>query len=195
MHGLINRSIQSFVEETYGQPVWYAIMADAQLDFTGFESLMIYDDAVTYRVVDAACASLKKPRESFLEDIGTFLCSHPNLEPVRRLLRFGGETFVDFLWSLDDLSDRARLAVPELTLPMMDIRHHASDRLILRCRGTFNGFGHVMVGVLRAMSDDYGTLAMLEHLGSDGGVEIVSVQLLESGFSAGRVFNLTQGAH
>jgi hypothetical protein len=49
-----------------------------------------------------------------LEDIGTYLVTDPALEPLRRLLRFGGDTFAEFLGSLEELPDRARLAMPQL---------------------------------------------------------------------------------
>jgi len=194
MHGLINRSIQCFVRDTYGAPIWADIAAGANLGFAEFEALMSYPDALTYRVIDTACDRLDKPRDAFLEDLGTYLCSHPNLEAVRRLLRFGGETFVEFLYSLDDLPDRARLAVPDLVLPGLELRDHSGGALTLRCSGDIAGFGHVLVGVLCAMADDYGTLAMFEFLGRQGGDELVQVRLLEAQFSSGKQFNLSPGA-
>jgi Haem-NO-binding len=194
MHGLINRSLECFIRDTYGGAKWADIASAAQLGIGGFESLMSYPDALTYQVLDAACETLDKPREVFLEDMGTYLCSHPNLEAVRRLLRFGGETFVDFLYSLDDLPDRARLAVPDLALPKLELRDHSGGVLTLRCSGEIAGFGHVLVGVLCAMADDYGTLAMFEHMGAQGGGEMVQVQLLEAQFSRGKEFHLAPGA-
>ena len=194
MHGLMNRSIECFIRDTYGQTPWRDIAAAAGLAFDRFEALMSYDDDLTYKVIDAAAARLGKPGEVLLEDLGTYLASHPNLEGIRRLLRFGGETFVEFLYSLDDLPDRARLAVSDLVLPALDLRDHSPGMLTLRCAGDYRGFGHVMVGILRAMADDYGDLAVLEHLGHAGGEEMISIQLMETSFSQGRAFDLSAGA-
>jgi hypothetical protein len=49
-----------------------------------------------------------------------------------------------------------------------------------------------MVGLLRAMADDYGALAVLEHLGDEPGCgeEVVAIHLLESRFAEGRRFDL-----
>ena len=126
----------------------------------------------------------------FLEDLGTYLVSHPNVEALRRLLRFGGVDFVDFLHSLDELSDRARLAVPDLALPPIELEAQRGDRFELRCRSMRPGFGHVMVGVLRAMADDYGALAIIEHGGASGGEETIAVDLMLAGFTSGRDFDL-----
>ena len=101
MHGLINRSLQCFISEIYSEAEWEKIAADAGVGFTNFEALMVYDDHLTTDVIDAACARLEKPQEDFLEDLGTFLCTDKKLDVVRRLLRFGGDSFTDFLFSLD----------------------------------------------------------------------------------------------
>jgi hypothetical protein len=48
----------------------------------------------------------------------------------------------------------------------------------------------VIVGLLRAMADDYGALVLLEHIGADEEGETVSIHLLETRFSTGRRFDL-----
>ncbi|OIQ76146.1 hypothetical protein GALL_421740 [mine drainage metagenome] len=47
-----------------------------------------------------------------------------------------------------------------------------------------------MVGVLRAMADDYGALVLLDYDGSDVAVETITINLLEHRFAAGRRFSL-----
>lgn len=190
MHGLINRGIQRFVADTYGAATWHAVMQHAGFDFTGFEAMWQYDRDVTIRLIQSVCDVLDRPRDDLLEDIGTYLVSHSNLEALRRLLRFGGVTFVDFLYSLDDLPDRARLAVPELELPRLELVEESPDRYSLRCFAKDPGWGHVFAGVLRAMADDYGALALLEHEGTDGACEVLRIRLLETEFSVGRDFEL-----
>ncbi len=193
MLGLINRSIQCFVRDTYGEAAWNRIAGAAGLGFTSFEALMTYPDEMTQRVVETACEVLSKPRDTLLEDMGTYLVSTPEREGVRRLLRFGGETFVDFLFSLEDLQARARLAVPGLVLPEISTTEHANGNLTIRCRSCRAGFGYVMMGVLRAMADDYGALVFLEYAGVENGEEVVSVQLLDAAFAEARSFTLAPG--
>ncbi|WP_170381813.1 heme NO-binding domain-containing protein [Ruegeria atlantica] len=190
MHGLINRAVQSFVCVTYGQSCWLRVADAAELGFTEFEAMLVYDDDVTIRVLDAVCADLKRPRAEILEDLGTYLVSHPKMEDLRRLLRFGGVTYVEFLHSLDDLSDRVRLAVSDLCLPALELIEVSPTEFRLLCHPGLAGYSSVMVGVLRAMADDYGALAMLSHDGQDGEAEVISVVLVESAFAKGRHFDL-----
>ncbi len=190
MHGLINRAVQSFVCATYGQSCWLRVTEVAELGFVEFEAMLVYDDEMTMRVLDALCADLKRPRAEILEDLGTYLVSHPNMEDLRRLLRFGGVTYVEFLHSLDDLSDRVRLAVSDLCLPALELIELSPTEYQLICHSGLAGYSSVMVGVLRAMADDYGALAMLSHDGKDGEAELISVMLVESAFAEGRHFDL-----
>lgn len=194
MHGLVNRSIQCFLRDSYGPAVWAAVADRAGLPPDGFEAMLIYDDALTEALLDAAAAVLGRPREGILEDLGTYLVSHPARGALRRLLRFGGVSFTDFLHSLDDLPERGRLAVPELELPQLQLEEEAAGRFTLLIRRGWPGFGHVAVGVLRAMADDYGALVLLEHAGGEEGEERVAIQLLDSCFAAGRPFALVAGA-
>lgn len=60
----------------------------------------------------------------------------------------------------------------------------------LRCYGEVEGWGHLFMGVLRAMADDYGVLAFLEHTGSQDGYETLRISLLETEFADGRGFEL-----
>ena len=59
-----------------------------------------YDDTLTEQALDAAARYFDKPRLVVLEDIGTYLASHPNVESLRRLLCFGGAHFVKFFTRL-----------------------------------------------------------------------------------------------
>ena len=190
MHGLINRAIQCFVVDSYGSETWVEVTRIADLGFVEFESMLTYDDDVTPKLLDAVSHVLKRDRDEVAEDMGTYLVSHPNVEALRRLLRIGGFDFVEFLHSLDDLPDRARLAVSDLRLPGLELQDHAPGQFSLVCHSSSEGYGHVMMGVLRAMADDYGVLAVLEHAGSGDGTETISITLIETEFAEGRSFEL-----
>ncbi len=190
MHGLALRAVQRFVVDCHGAQAWDKIVELAGFEFTEFESMLDYNSETATRTMAALETVLEQPLPEVLEDLGTYLVSHPNVEALRRLLRFGGVTFEEFLHSLDDLPDRARLAVEDLDLPEIQLREHATGRYSLTTRSNITGWGSVMMGILRTMADDYGALAMVEHRGGGQGTETLSILLLEAGFSAGRSFDL-----
>lgn len=190
MHGLINRAVQSFVCATYGRERWLRATETAELGFAEFEAMLVYDRKKSYRLLDVVCDQLNRSRDEFLEDLGTYLVSHPNMEGLRRLLRFGGVTYVEFLQSLDDLADRVKLAVSDLDLPALELQECSPTEFELRCQPGLDGYANVMIGILRAMADDYGALVILTHAGQRGGVDVISMVLIESAFAEGRHFDL-----
>ncbi|KPQ08177.1 MAG: Heme NO binding [Rhodobacteraceae bacterium HLUCCA12] len=206
MHGLIGKAVQSFLSDTYGAAFWDTIALRSGLTLHlgphGFEAMEIYDRALVDAVMNAASRDLATTCDSLLEDLGTYLISNARMDPLRRLLRFGGVSFTDFLHSLDDLQGRTRLAVPELALPELTIDEAGAGRFILTCHCCSPGFGHVMVGILRALADDYGALVVLEHLGRQARPaagarrtdaaqdECIAIDLHDPAYHAGRRFDL-----
>ncbi|GAW36599.1 heme NO binding protein [Roseovarius sp. A-2] len=196
MHGLVNRALERFTRDSYGDGLWLEVMSGLDLGYSEFEPLMRYEPEVTQRVLMALGSRLRRSRDDLLEDVGTYLVSHPKVEPIRRLLRFSGVDFADFLHSLEELPDRARLAVADLDLPPICL--HAQGAGLYRLEVGLHDckdlrFGPVVMGVLRAMADDYGALVVLEHRGATGTEELIEVRLLDEGFASGRAFDLGAG--
>jgi hypothetical protein len=190
MHGLINRAVQCFLRETFGPDLWQAVARDAGFGADGFDTMAIYPQAVTDGLIDAATRQLDRPRDMLLEDLGTYLVCHRSVEPIRRLLRFGGADFMDFLLAIEDLQGRSRLAVPDIDVPQLTLEETEPDIYLLSCRSPVVGAGHVIMGLLRAMADDYGALVLLDHQGQRDGAEWLRVHVLEARFAAGRQFDL-----
>jgi hypothetical protein len=193
MHGLINRAVQCFLRDTYGTERWLQVARAAGFGSDGFDTMAVYDQSVTDALLDAAARQLDRPRDVMLEDLGTYLVSHPTVEPLRRLMRFGGATFMDFLLSLEDLPGRSRLAVPEIDIPELALEAAETDVFLLACRSPLRGAGHVLMGLLRAMADDYGALALLDHQGARDGAEWLRIHVLETSFAPARRFDLATG--
>lgn len=196
MNGLINRAIEWFMRDTYGDVLWAGVVEALDLAEAAFEPLMPCDPAVTERLIAALAARLERAPDDLLEDLGTYLVSHPRAEAVRRLLRFGGVDFSDFLHSLEDLPGRARLAMSDLDLP--EIGLHAEGPGLYRVEVGRRAAGDlrvgpVLIGVLRAMADDYGALVLLDHRGSDARREHIEVRLLDEAHAHGRAFDLGAG--
>ncbi|SRR6056297_95912 len=191
MHGLVNRSIECFLRDTYGASAWSEISDVAGLEVESFEAMLGYEDDLTDSVVDAASDRLGKPRDELLEDLGTYLIANRRYERLRRLMRFSGETFEEFLLSVDELPDRARLALPDLRLPPVSIASDGADRFEICCGPGLPGFSQVLAGVLRAMADDYGALVTLAaRVTTDEGAACIHVTLHEARHSEGRGFVL-----
>ncbi len=190
MHGMVNRALQGFLTVTYGPDIWDEIRSQAALPVEDFEAMLHYDDRLTLACFEAACQVLHKPPNALLEDIGIWLVTDSRLEPLRRLLRFSGPTFGDFLNSLEELGDRGRLAMPNLEMPDIVLERQDPSSYRLRATWVLPGIAPILLGCLRAMADDYGALAFLKLDGFEDGAECLHIQLLDTAFSEGRRFAL-----
>lgn len=194
MHGIVNRALQGFIIETYGNDVWAEVRAIADLRIDEFEAMLHYDDALTVACFQAVTQVMHQDQVSVLEDLGTFLITHPPLDPLRRLLRFGGTSFTDFVLSLDELADRGRMAMPDIELPEISVRQVDATQFELHATWRLAGIGPILLGALRAMADDYGALAILSLRPAEGEVECLSMVIHDTNHAEGRQFVLAEAA-
>lgn len=172
MHGMINRGLQFYVRDIFGVEVWEETCTKAQLPYFSFETMLTYDDDVTDRIIDGLAETLGRQRPELLEDFGTYVVAEESLSAVRKLLRFGGEDYVEFLHSLEDVHDRAKIALPDLEVPQFELETAGDGQFHLHYRFHKRGFGAVFLGLLRGMADDYGALILVDHLHREkGGVD------------------------
>jgi hypothetical protein len=192
MHGLINCAIERFVRDTYGDQTWRMACAAAAVPEQKFEPLLTYEDPLTQSLIASCAEVLRRTPDVVLEDLGSSLISGAGDAAVatRRLLRFSGRSFVDFLYALDDLPDRIALAVPDLTLPELHVEEQRPDLFYVSAGEGWPGYLHVVHGVLRAMADEYGVLVLIDLVDGKPGLE---VQVIDMAFTAGRAFTLRAG--
>ena len=196
MYGLLLRSVQAYLRATFGVAAWARVLRATGRSPDGFEPMLPYDAEVLTSIVAACADELGRAPDVILEDVGTFLVANPDHQSLRRLLRFGGATFLEFLHSLEELPDRARLALPDLELPEITITETGPGQYRLACGCSFPQLFPVAVGALRAMADEYGALVLIDpdlNCSPDSGaVGALSVQLLEAAHGEGRRFDLAQ---
>lgn len=193
MHGLIGKALECFLADAHGLAVRDAALAAAGRRNGGFRSTWRYPPDTLRRALLTTASRTGLPVEALLVDLGIWLVSRPKTEALRRLVRFGGADYRGLLHSLEDLPARGRLAVPGLILPgivLMD-RNPAYE---LRTEFAEPGAGWVLTGVLRAMADDHGVLAVVEHVGTrripGGHEERLRVEVADEAHATGRRFDL-----
>lgn len=163
MYGVFNRGLQCYVRDIHGPQVWEETCLRAELPFFNFETMLQYNDDITERVLAALSQVLKRPRAEVLEDFGTYAVSEDHLSVVRRLLRFGGENYEEFLHSLEDVHDRAKMALPDLDTPRLRLTPHSETEFSLHYRFAKPCYGTMFLGMLRGMADEYGALIVIDH--------------------------------
>ncbi len=188
MDALLLRSLQGYVCDTFGVPLWQAVCRRSGLTVETFEPMLRYDPGTADRLAQVAADVLGRSVEAVWEDMGIHLVTNPRHQGVRRLLRFGGIGFTDFLHSLEELPGRARLAVADIDLPDLQLDELGPDRFEICCQSRIKGLVRVLVGILTAMADDYGSLCLIEA--DDQGLGRIQVQVLDRFHNTARRFDL-----
>lgn len=186
MDALLLRSLQSYVLDTFGTASWQEVCRQAELTVETFEPMLRYDPGTADRIALVAAGVLGRSVDTVWEDVGTYLVTSPDREGVRRLLRFGGMSYADFLHSLEELPGRARLAMPDLDVPEVTLNEVGPDRFELRCQSHLRGMQRVLVGLLTAMADDYGALCLIEP----GDEDRTTISVLDRRHAKARQFDL-----
>ena len=188
---VVNRAIHAFVIDVWGKTAWRTAVQEAGMPLRVFDLML--DDPVpeTRRVLVSLSARLGRSMDCLLEDFGTYLVAHPSWAPLRRLLRFCGTDYREFLLSLDELPERVSLALPDILLPPMVVEVGGNDVFRLRIGGGVPGIGSMAIGALRGMADDYGALVVLETgvEAADGSVT-VTIRLLDDRHAEAKAFSL-----
>lgn len=182
MNGLINRAIEEFLRSTYGEGLLQAV-ADEIAVAAGLSSPLWVDFGPA--ALGRAAFRLAKPSSEMFEDLGAWMT---RIEPIRRLLRFSGRDFRDFLLRLDELPGRAHLVVPTLKVPRLHVdASEQTVRLVLLNRDPDWQF--VLAGLIRGMADDYGALCLISV--EEGAIQI---DIWDEQFAEGRMFCLQNSA-
>lgn len=196
MYGLLLRSIQAYLRATHGAAVWGRVLRRVDQPSDGFEPMLPYDPVVLDQVIAACVQELGRPSDVILEDVGTFLVTDPAHRAMRRLLRFGGATFEDFLLSLEEMPDRARLALQGVEFPRITVSEEGAGHYRLRYDCSIPALFPVALGTVRAMADDYGALVVIEAERTDCfhcAQGMMDVLVLETEHGLGRHFDLSHG--
>ena len=189
MLGVVNKTIEAFVCQRYGDKLWADLLIVLSLPGYEFEAMLTYEDGITYDLIDRLAKRQSKMHQDVLENIGGYLVAEDSQASIRRLLRFGGATFENFLLSLDDLNDRVALALDILEMPMIRVLPLSAEKIHVRVAPKWHGFSDVLVG-LRALADDYGALVFMDRLADTDQTEFIEVILIDHHHSAGTSFDL-----
>ncbi len=78
MYGMINNYLKALITKEYGEDVWTQITRKIKIEDDGFIEMMVYDDDLTYHIVQAAVDICSITAEDFLEKAGYGWVSHTN---------------------------------------------------------------------------------------------------------------------
>ncbi|XP_053131744.1 guanylate cyclase soluble subunit beta-2-like [Hemicordylus capensis] len=152
-YGFINTCLKSLIIEKFGEETWENIRSRTELEDT-FMTYTVYEDAVTIKLVQEACKTLKVSEDEVLKLFGEYFFSFCKISGYDRMLRTLGGNLTEFIENLDALHSYLALSYQEMNAPSfrvektdgMMLLHYYSDR---------KGLCHIVPGILEAVARDF----------------------------------------
>jgi hypothetical protein len=152
MNGLINQAIEQLVVSMKGEAGWRGVCAHARVPADGFASMQNYDDAITYRLVEAVSARLELPQEQVLEAFGEYWITYTAEEGYGTLMATGGSHLREFLTNLNDMHGRVELIFAQLRIPLFRIEDVSDFEYRLYYASERNGLAPMVLGLVKGLA-------------------------------------------
>lgn len=151
MYGLVNKAVEDLAVQLGGSGLWSAIVERAGLERPVFVAMEPYDDAVTFRLVEAASGILGLSRREVLEAFGAHWILYTGREGYGPLLSAMGTTLPQFLGNLDAMHSRVALSMPALRPPSFTCEELDDQSLLVRYWSERVGLAPMVTGLLRGL--------------------------------------------
>lgn len=96
MLGLVNKAIENFNLDSYGDQLWQEVVQQNSEFEPCFELMLKYPYRLTFDLCAALAAALNRPQLDVLEDLGTYLVSHKNGQTCAVCCALAGKTTKSF---------------------------------------------------------------------------------------------------
>jgi len=181
MYGLVNKAIADLVIDSHGHQTWNAILREAELDTDPVAVMDVYDDDITFGLVEAASRVLKTPADTILEQFGQHWISHVASEGWAEVLAMGGPNLRDFLSGLDRLHATVSSAMTAATMPSFNVRSSTATSIEIDYLSVRKGLAPMVTGLF---------IGLCAHFDEEHEVRITDSD--ESGDVARHTFVLTK---
>lgn len=163
MYGLVNKAVEDLVKSNFGESTWESIKEKAGVDIEMFVSMNAYDDAVTYKLVEAASEVLGISQEQVLIEFGKFWVEYTGREGYGDLLEMGGDNLPEFLKNLNALHIRVGMTYSNLKPPSFNCEEIDSNTLVLRYFSHRKYLAPLVVGLLHGLDSKFNVDIEVQH--------------------------------
>lgn len=190
MLGLINRGLRAFVIKFHGRSHWQELVATQPEVPSDFEVLMDYPLSMTELLISEISELRGTSQRDVMEDLGTFALTSFWDARLRDLLLSCGRDFDQFMQNLTDLLIGFSRVEQSCDIERIEVIEKIESHYEVRFRGSTGMASYLVLGLFRALADQYGALVTCSHRNvlSDGEPFDVFTVLIfekgESGFNA-----------
>lgn len=155
MYGMVNQAVEDLAVQLGGPELWSRILDRSGIEQPVFVAMEDYDDALTYRLVEAASDVLGLPQAEVLEAFGEHWIRYTGAQGYGPMLDAMGATLPRFLGNLDSMHSRIALTMPHLRPPSFSCEELDEQRLLVRYWSERTGFAPMVMGLLKGLGSRF----------------------------------------
>jgi len=157
MYGLINKSIEELVKESFSEEIWLKVLEKSNIEHDFFISSEAYDDSVTYKLVGAISELTDLSVTDILMSFGEWWVLRTSKEKYGSLMESGGSNLKEFLVNLPVFHNRVMLIYPKLTPPEFRVSHIEESSIYVHYFSKREGLKDFVKGLLLGLGKMYNT--------------------------------------
>ena len=167
MYGLIHRYLKDHIIDSAGEDVWRSIATELRISPADLISQQVYDDALTFDLVEIASRRLGRSVDDCLSAFGRFWVMRVSQDTYRAVMDFTGRDLATFLKNLDRMHHSVAAAMPKARLPSFTLIEQDSGHFLVQYRSERNGLEPFVSGLLEGLLEWFSLTGEVQRLGSD----------------------------
>ncbi len=180
MYGIVNKAIEELVVSLSGEAGWHKVCALADVEPFSFITLERYDDALTFKLVEACAQVLGISPHEVLVHFGRHWSVYTGKQGYSHMFKMLGDDLFTFLRNLPQLHDHVSMIFPDMLMPQFESTQDGERRMEVIYRSSRVGFASMVQGLLEGMADVYRQPAVVTQLQSTAkgdGIDLFEVVL------------------
>lgn len=157
--------MRQMVHDELGEEAWLALEQKLDIGPTELLTGMVYEDALTLKIIAEAGARLNLNVDECLVEFGRYWIRYAEQGSLSSIMKFTGQTLASFITNLDRLHLAVGAAMPGARLPSFTTLQSAPGHLVVEYRSDRIGMEQFVYGLFHGL---------MERFHARGEVEIVS---------------------
>lgn len=170
MYGIINKSIEEQIIQQYGENKWKEIKEKSGITEDFFISNEVYDDNVTYDLINSISTVLMIPADLVLFNMGEWWILNTTHTKYAGLIKSGGKNLRDFIIHLPDFHNHIMLMYPKIIAPEFKVTTIAENEILLHYYSKRTGLQEFVRGLLSGLGKIYQTAIYIELVQSKNSI-------------------------
>jgi len=163
MYGLVNRAIEQLVVSLKGEDAWHRVCRAAQWSDEGFVAMQTYDDAVTYRLVQAVSEELALSPEQVLRAFGEYWILYTADEGYGEMLSMCGDDLRSFLHGMNHMHARIEVTMPNIRPPHFRVEDRSDTEIELIYESDREGLAPMVEGLITGLAKRFNQDIEIHH--------------------------------